>query len=225
MHLVGDRRHHRGDWRRKQGGTPMALLREITDPGGPKPPAPALVKPHTKNPVHQELLDRAAVGDPSALPAVRELLQDPAWVRALGAGTRSRRPSASPRCSSAGPAAPGCGRRGRRRRPSVTPCRGCPRVGRRGRNRIGEGDQRRPGRRGAWAVGEMALSLGHRLKVLAAGWKLFCERAALDDRVYDEQLPGAGCCRWRRRWPRRSRSPRSRGLVPEISSGELVGAG
>jgi hypothetical protein len=38
----------------------------------------------------------------------------------------------------------------------------------------------------------MALSLGYRVKVLAAGWKLFCDRAALDDRVYDEQLPGGG---------------------------------
>ena len=41
-------------------------------------------------------------------------------------------------------------------------------------------------------IPDAALLLGYRVKVVAAGWKLFCERATLDDRQYDEQLPGTG---------------------------------
>jgi hypothetical protein len=49
-----------------------------------------------------------------------------------------------------------------------------------------------PAAEAAACVPDAVLLLGYRVKVLAAGWKLFCDRATLDDRQYDEQLPGGG---------------------------------
>ena len=45
---------------------------------------PALITPVTANPKDQKILDRAASGDTSVLPEVKELLKDPNWVRQMG---------------------------------------------------------------------------------------------------------------------------------------------
>lgn len=84
MHLSGYHRHHRGEWRRKRGETPMNFIQYLTKTYGPKRPAPALVRLTASKPEDQKVLDAAAEGDPSALPAVRELLKDRGWLTSLG---------------------------------------------------------------------------------------------------------------------------------------------
>jgi len=84
MHLAGYRCHHRGDWRKQQGFKPMVTLQDILGAFGPKQPLPGLIKPASNNPAHKETLARAAAGDYSVLPAVRELLKDPCWLTTYG---------------------------------------------------------------------------------------------------------------------------------------------
>lgn len=50
MHLMGYRRHRRGDWRRNRKETPMGTRRDILDAYGSKEPAPSLVKVMAENP-------------------------------------------------------------------------------------------------------------------------------------------------------------------------------
>jgi len=84
MHLTGHRCHHRGEWRKQQGIKPMATLQDIMDAYGPKEPRSGLITPVSNNPAHQATLAKAAAGDYSVLPAVRELLKDPGWLSTFG---------------------------------------------------------------------------------------------------------------------------------------------
>jgi hypothetical protein len=60
----------------------MAKLSDLLNPKAE--PAPALVRAAAPDPAAQKVLDRAAAGDRSALPAVLELLKNPAYLTALG---------------------------------------------------------------------------------------------------------------------------------------------
>ena len=54
-----------------------------TPPTRPEP-TPALIRPSSRDPDHQNALDRAARGDPSARPAVRQILKNPACLAGFG---------------------------------------------------------------------------------------------------------------------------------------------
>ncbi len=84
MFLTGHHRHHRGEWRKQQGIEPMCTLQGIMDTYGLEEPRPGLIKPVSNNPAHQATLAKAAAGDRSVLPAVRELLNDPGWLSTFG---------------------------------------------------------------------------------------------------------------------------------------------
>ncbi len=74
MFLTGHRLHKRAEWRRARGVKAMARANELG--GGPRDVKPGLVCPAADDPEAQRILDRAARGDQSALPAVREFLTD-----------------------------------------------------------------------------------------------------------------------------------------------------
>jgi hypothetical protein len=82
MALTGHALHHRSEWRRRRGEPAMAKLPDLLNPKDE--PAPALVRAAAPDPAAQKVLDRAAAGDRSVLPAVRELLKNPAYLTALG---------------------------------------------------------------------------------------------------------------------------------------------
>jgi hypothetical protein len=84
LQLSGYHQHHRGEWRRRRGVQSMGLVQELVEAYAPKKPTPALVRPVSQNPEHQKILDLAAKGCPSALPAVKELLKDPSWAHTIG---------------------------------------------------------------------------------------------------------------------------------------------
>lgn len=84
MHLTGHRCHRRGEWRRTRRLTPVATLADLFNPAGPKKPAPSLCRVVTRDPNEQKLLDRAAAGDRSVLPAVRALMKEPRWLESCG---------------------------------------------------------------------------------------------------------------------------------------------
>jgi hypothetical protein len=83
MHLTGHRLHNRGEWRRKHGGRNVPDMSHFfAPPPGPKRP---IVTPWTPNKEKQKILDRAAAGDETVIPAVRDLLSDPRMVEQIGA--------------------------------------------------------------------------------------------------------------------------------------------
>jgi hypothetical protein len=79
MYLSGFAPHNRGEWRHKRGSTVNTLNWSGT--GALRPP---LVQPPVLRPEDQDVLDRAGRGDWSALPQVRELLKDRAYLDAIG---------------------------------------------------------------------------------------------------------------------------------------------
>jgi len=85
MHLAGYRLHRRSEWRRKRGVRPMTNLDELLAANRPNGPAPAIIKPVSTVPAHQTILDRAAAGDRSVLPAVQKLLAETDYAHGWGA--------------------------------------------------------------------------------------------------------------------------------------------
>ena len=83
MILTGHRLHRRADWRRTRGAVPMLDVRDLL--GRDREPTAALIKPTVKDPATQALLDRAAAGDQTALPVVRELLKEHRLIESWGA--------------------------------------------------------------------------------------------------------------------------------------------
>lgn len=82
MFLTGHRLHKRAEWRRKRGDEPMGSQATLFNDR--KEPRPALIRPWVDDPAKQQILDRAAKGDFSVLPAVRELFRDERFVEAAG---------------------------------------------------------------------------------------------------------------------------------------------
>lgn len=81
MYLSGYTLHNRGEWRRKRRGEVSNLADIINAATGHRP---ALVTPPVFRAEDRDILDRAARGDWSALPQVRELLKDQDYRDAIG---------------------------------------------------------------------------------------------------------------------------------------------
>jgi hypothetical protein len=79
MYLSGFAPHNRGEWRHKRGSTVNTFSAT-----GAETVRPPLVQPPVLRPEDQDVLDRAGRGDWSALPQVRELLKDRAYLDAIG---------------------------------------------------------------------------------------------------------------------------------------------
>lgn len=84
MHVLGYRKHHRGDWRHKQGSTPMATLESLSGTNAAQKLAPALITPHALDPSHRKTLDRAANGDFTVVRELLELFKDPRYLDMIG---------------------------------------------------------------------------------------------------------------------------------------------
>ena len=84
MSAMGYHCHRRGEWRRKREGGPMTTLGVAANTPGARTPAPPLVRPAARRSEHQAILDRAARGDASVIPEVGKLLDDRAYLDALG---------------------------------------------------------------------------------------------------------------------------------------------
>ena len=84
MSRTGDAVHRRSEGRRTRGVTPMMRYDDVGTPPTRPEPTPALIRPSSRGPDHQTALDRAARGDPSALPAVRQMRNDPACLAGFG---------------------------------------------------------------------------------------------------------------------------------------------
>jgi hypothetical protein len=83
MILTGHRLHHRAEWRRTRGAVPMLNLTDLLA-GGESPRLP-IIRPVCDDPAVRKLLDRAAAGDKSCLPAVAEMVKDERFVNTWGA--------------------------------------------------------------------------------------------------------------------------------------------
>lgn len=84
MHVLGYRLHHRGEWRHKQGSTPMATLESMSGTNAAQKLAPALITPHALDPSHRKTLDRAANGDCTVVRELVELFKDPRYLDMIG---------------------------------------------------------------------------------------------------------------------------------------------
>jgi hypothetical protein len=95
MFLTGHRLHRRSEWRRQRGGRPVKEIQQMKQTlsritsllasNKPTGPEPALIRPASTDPHENAVLERAAAGDHTALPAVRKLLQNPRYVASFGA--------------------------------------------------------------------------------------------------------------------------------------------
>ena len=104
MYLNGFHLHHRSEWRKQKGEVTMPPDADLvprppeTDlvPQTPVPshvspiaaakqnPKRAMLVPMSDDPAIQKTLDQAASGDPGALPAIRQLLTNPLYLKMLG---------------------------------------------------------------------------------------------------------------------------------------------
>jgi hypothetical protein len=86
MHLGGYHQHRRGEWRRCRTETTPLIEDDDDDDDdlNAPPPRPALVAVSSPDPEIRAVLARAARGDATALPRVRELLAQPGFARGVG---------------------------------------------------------------------------------------------------------------------------------------------
>lgn len=85
MHLCGFKLHHRAEWRKTRGINSMFNLAELFSTGKPRP---ALIPPVVDDPEKMKVLELAAKGDRSVLPAVMELLKDQQFLTLAGGVAR-----------------------------------------------------------------------------------------------------------------------------------------
>jgi len=92
MYLTGHHLHKRSTWRLRRGN-PSMRIEDVFEASAPpeasafspmRAARPAIINPCSPDPEIQKILDRAAAGDGSVLPQVRQMLQHQAYVDGLG---------------------------------------------------------------------------------------------------------------------------------------------